>query len=352
MSIESPTVSVIILATNENKYLLETINSVQQQTFADFEILICHSGSSLYLAKWFSNQKDRRLRLLLKKDLDIIEVLNLGIQEVKGEYIAFLKADDLWHPNKLKKQVFYLEHYSAIGLVHSWLTVVDRETKPVGKIFKNELYGWVESEIVERNQIGFSSVIVRQHCLYMVGLFNPHLKTSSDWDMWIRLSRCYQFMAIAEPLVYYRQVQHKTRDSWLDAEKDFQAIIEKAYQDIPNKLLPLKARSYSYASLSLAWQVLHNQNSDPAIAYHYCRQALEHYPPISFSLEFLELSVAVATLHWLKSDRYLLLLSLIKIIRSWLQIALRKFQLSSYSLLNWMLQENIGRKERRAKSKG
>ncbi len=352
MSIKSPTVSVIILADNKNKKLFETISSVQQQTFADFEILVCHSGHSLYLVEWFKRQKDRRLRLLLEEDLDSVQILNLGIQEVKGQYIAFLKGDDLWHPNKLQKQVFHLERYPAIGLIHSWLMVVDQKTKPVGKIFKNQLFGRVESQILERNQIGFSSVIVRQHCLYMVGLFNPNLKTSSNWDMWIRLSRCYQFMAIAEPLVYYRQIENRNKDSWPDREKDFQATIEKAYRDAPNRLLSLKDRSYGYASLSLAWQVLHDKNSNPAIAYHYCRQAIEHYPRIGFSSEFIELSVAVATFYWLKSDRYLSLLSSIKVVRGWLRLLIHKFRLCAYYVVNWMLEEEKRRNKEGIRDEG
>ena len=353
MSIKSPTVSVIILASNDNKHLLDTITSVQRQTFADFEILICHSGYSSYLSKWFETQTDLRLRLLLEEDLDRIQILNLGIQEVRGEYIALLKADDLWHPHKLQKQVFHLEHSPNTGLIHSWLTLVDDKSKPVGKAIKHQLYGWIEPEILLRNQVCFSSVVVRRHCLYMVGLFNPDLKTSFDWDMWIRLSRCYQFMTISESLVYQRQLENKTKDSWLEVEKDFQTTIEKAYEDASEKLLSLKAHSYGYASLNLAWQVLQNKQSDPAISYHYCRQALEHYPRISFTTEFFQLSLAVATLRWLKSDRYLVLMSSIQTIRGWLEIAASKFISSAHLLLHWMLQEEgMSNKEERIPDEG
>ena len=349
---KSSTVSVINLASSKNQYLLETIASVQQQTFADFEVLVCHSGCSSYLPEWFENQKDRRLRLLLEEHLDLIQTLNLGIQEVKGEYVAFLKGDDLWHPDKLQKQVFHLEYRSAASLVHSWLTVIDENNKPLGKILKYQLHGRVESEILERNQIGFSSAIVRRYCLHTVGLFNPSLKTNFDWDMWIRLSRCYQFMTIAEPLVYQRQLESGVKDNWLNTEKDFQATIEKAYQDVPDRLLPLKSRSYGYASLSLAWQVLQNKSPDTAIAYHYSRQALEHFPRISFSPEFVRLIVATATLHYLKSDRYLYLLSSIQMVRNWLQIAIDKFKMSAHFILNWMLEEKVRNEKQETRNEG
>ena len=349
MSIKSPTVSVIILASDENRYLLETIDSVRQQSFANFEIIVCYGGKSSDFDRWFESQssKDRRLKLLIAKDLDAVRVLNLGIESARGEYIAFLKADDLWHPNKLQKQIFLLENYPKVGLIHSWLSVVDEKAQQKGKTIKNQIYGWVESDILKRNRIGFSSVVVRRHCPYMVGVFDPNLKTSFDWDMWIRLSRCYQFMAIAEPLVYQRQAADRVKDSWLNAEKDLQVAIEQAYQNVPEQLLPFKAQSYSYASLDLAWQVLRNQNPDPEIAYHYCRQAMEHFPGISFSQEFLQISIAVATMSWLKSDRYQAVIYSINAIRSFLQMINDKFRLSAHLLLNWMLQEETRNDEQR-----
>ena len=358
MSIRSPIVSIIILADNESQYLLKTINSVQQQTFGNFEILVCYSGKSPNLVRWFELQKDRRLKLSIEENLDAIQILNLGIEEARGEYIAFFKADDLWHPNKLQKQVFLLEHYPTVGLIHSWLSMIDERAKPTGKTIKNQIYGWVESDILKRNQVCFSSAVVRRHCFYMVGLFNPSLKTSFDWDMWIRLSRCYQFMEIAEPLVHQRQLKDKIDDSWLNTEKDFQTTIEKAYQNLPDKLLPLKAQSYSYASLALAWQVLKNHNPDRAIAYHYYRQALEHYPRISFSREFLQLSIAIATMHWLKSDclasrrhRYRVMMSSVQTFGNRLHIAFDKFKLSAHLLLNRMLKEKT-RVKRSIRHKG
>ena len=359
MSIKSPQVSVIVLATNKNKYLLKTITSVQQQTFSDFEILICHNGDSPQLVKWWNKQPDSRIKLLFQDDSNPIRTLNSGIEAAQGEYIAFLQADDLWHPNKLKKQVFHLEHYPAIGLIHSWLTLVDERQKPLGKIIKNQLHGWVESGILERNRIGFSSVIIRRHCLYLVGLFSPSLKTNYDWDMWIRLSRCYQFMTIAEALVYHRQRQDRAQDSWLETEQDFHITIERAYQDVAAESQYLKASSYAYASLDLAWQVLHHQNPDPEIAYHYCRQALEYSPRISFTQEFFQLSLEIITLHYLISDHYLLILASIKTIRHWLHQVIERFKALAHLLLYWTLQEtgrgkgsHLGHKKRGIRNQG
>ncbi|MCC0176814.1 glycosyltransferase [Waterburya agarophytonicola K14] len=353
MSIESPTVSVIILTNRGNRLLLETINSVRQQTYQDFEILVCHNGNALNLLEWYKRQQDLWGKLFLQEDLDPIQRLNLSIEQARGKYIALLKADNLWHPCKLEKQVFYLDNYASLGLIHSWLTLVDDRHKPLGIIVKNQISGWVESAILERNQINYSSAMIRRVCFEKVGLFDSQLATSFDWDMWIRLSRCYQFMTIAETLVYCHQPQDTLRESWLTREIDLQATIEKAYQNASIELRHLKNRSYAYASLSLAWQVLHHQDPKTAIADHYCRQALEYSPRISFSPEFLRVSLAVMTLHYLKSDRYICLLSLIQTIRAWLQAVKEKFKVSAHRLLHWMLQENeIGKEKVMRKDEG
>jgi glycosyltransferase involved in cell wall biosynthesis len=340
MFIESPTVSVIISANNDCKHLLETIISVRQQTFTDFEVLICYGGDSPGLVGWFKNQLDPRLKLFLEADLDLVQMLNLAIKGARGKYIAFVKADDLWHPHKLQKQVFCLDRYPAIGLVHSWLMEIDEQSKPTGKILKHQLSRWVKRKIVQRNQVGYSSAMIRRDCFERIGLFDPILQTSFDWDLWIRLSRSYQFIAIAKSLVYYRQFQDQVNENWLTREKDLQGIIDKAYRNAPPALLAFKHRSYGYASLNLAKRVLHAPDCDLAIVNHYCRQALEHFPRISFSWEFMQIRLAVFSLYCLKSDRFaiatpnriLTLLSSIYAIGSGIQAIFHKFKASIHLL--------------------
>ena len=357
MIIKSPKVSVIISANQESQYLLETIDSVRQQSFKDFEICVCYDRTVSNLDRLCPRLQDYPLRLLDRSDLNSTEILNLGIAETQGEYIALLKAGDLWHPHKLEKQLFYLEHYPSLGLIHSWVTKIDKRGKSLGKIVKCELSGWVESEILQRNQIGYSSAIVRRNCLEKVGLFDSQLKTGFDWDMWIRLSRCYEFSMISESLVHYRQPRNQIEESWLTRETDLQATIEKAYQNVSENLLDLKNRSYGYASLNLAWQVLDDRNPDPAIVDHYCRQALEHYPSIGLSGEFVRVNLAVTVLHCLGRDRYICLDSLLDKIRSWQQRTENRFQEFAHLLLDWMLQEEDEKQEarkvlRRIKDKG
>ncbi len=90
MCIESPKVSVVILANTEDEYLSSTIDNIQKQTFADFEVLVCHSKQSEFLISWFEGNEDLRFQLLLGEKSAPVEILNAAIQKAKGEYIAFL----------------------------------------------------------------------------------------------------------------------------------------------------------------------------------------------------------------------------------------------------------------------
>ena len=335
MSIKSPTVSAIVSAQQDSQYLLATINSVRQQTFADLEIIILYCGHSDKLVQWFERQDDPRLRLICSQDLNLTKISNLGISQARGEYIAFIRGEDLWHRQKLQKQVFLFNCYPTVGLIHSWLTPIQGHQRKIG----HRLSGWVEPIILERNLIGYSSTIVRRSCFDKVGVFDPKLSSAIAWDLWIRLSRHYQFMTVPESLVYYRQPQDKAPESWLKTETDLQAAIEKAYSKADSELLLIKKnRTYAYASLVLAKKVLEHHYPDPAIAHNYCRQALEHSPKIGISREFLQVSFGVIILHWLKSERYRHLLITSQNL-GWLQIVWQKFRQTAHVLLNWMLDE-------------
>ena len=344
----SPKVSVIIPAYNAMTYLPVTIDNLIRQTFTNFEVLIVNDGSSDDIVEWFSQVCDRRLRLISQANQGISQTRNRGIIEAKGEYVAFLDADDLWHPSKLQKQVSCLDSYPQISLVHSWLLLIDKLGRSTGKVLKYNLSGWVEPQLLERNQIGCQSVMIRRRCFDFVGLFDPKLRTIEDWDMWIRMSRRYQFMAIAEPLTYYRQHVDSMTNNWLIVETNFHTTIEKAYAAAPEAWLHLKGRSYAYANLCLAWQVLQSKHKDKdiVIANNYRRQALEHSPRVGFSGEFIRVSLAIMALCWLKSDRYNQLLLFLQRIRRWLGAISCKTKLYTSILLAWILEEETKKQKK------
>lgn len=312
MSLESPTVSIIIWGYHQGtNYLPSTIKSILQQTYEEFEVLLVQD-SYPQIRSWFESQFeskiDPRLRFFSADNLSLAPVLNQGISATRGQYISFMSAGDLWHPTKLQQQIRCWADNPEISLIHSASWLIGHQGQDIGKIvspIKKELQ---DPEILAQNQISLSSVMVCRSCFEMVGLFNPQLQTIPDWDLWIRLSNHGQFMAIAEPLVYCRQLREASPEYWLTLETDLHSMIETTYANLPPERSQQKHRSYGYASLFLAQNVLQQKNPDLAIVHNYCYQALEHDPYIFFSLKFCQLRWRIWRLHWRlflqQSDRY------------------------------------------------
>ena len=306
-----PKVSVVIPAYNAMTYLPDTLNSVLQQTFRDFEVLIIDDGSTDYIQTWVAqNVTDPRIRLIAQANQGLSAARNIGIANAQGEYVAFLDADDLWESTKLEKQVHYLNNNLAVGLVYNWISIIDAKGKPTGRVWSGNIEGNVLVELLQRNIIDCPSVLVRRKCFEDVGMFDPTLRSVEDWDMWIRIATRYPFAVTKEPLVYYRQHASNMSKNWSVMEKAFHQVIEKSFQSVPSEWQYLRNNSLGYANLCLAWKALQSQDRDERLASKFQQQAIAHYPKLRYSRENFRLTLAIVSFHWLGSNYYSRLLSL------------------------------------------
>ncbi len=305
-----PLCSVIIPAYNAMKYLPETLESVLQQTFTDFEVLIINDGSSDNIVQWADGLLDPRVKLISQENQGLSGARNTGIAHAIADYIAFVDADDLWEPTKLEKQVRCLDDHPEVGLVHAWMALVDERGKSTGRVIKSSVEGYVWEQIVQWNKIACPSVMVRRCCFDTMGVFDRNLRSVEDWDMWIRIATRYPFAAIKEPLAYYRQLPNSMSKNCQVMEQAFHQVIEKTFQSAPTEQLYLKNRSYSYANLCLAWKALQSTNRDYLLAIHYRALAIDHNPQLRYSHECMRLSLAIAALQLFGTNSYSRLLEL------------------------------------------
>jgi glycosyltransferase involved in cell wall biosynthesis len=308
-------VSVVITAYNSMDYLPETLESVLRQTFTDFEVLLVDDGSSDHIVQWASGLVDPRVRLISQENQGVSVARNTGIAHTQGKYVAFLDGDDLWEPTKLEKQVRCLEENPEVGLVHTWLTGIDRHSKPTGRVICSQIEGEVWQKIVEKNRVACSSAMVRRCCFETVGVFDKNLRFAEDWDMWIRLATRYHFAVIKEPLVGYREHSNSKSKKYASKLQDFQTIIEKAFETAPFELLHIRNRSYAHINLCIAWKCLQGSEIDYKSANHFRRLATLHYPQLRYSQEYLRLSLAIAMMQWFGPKSYSRLLALFYILR-------------------------------------
>ncbi|KJH72884.1 glycosyltransferase family 2 protein [Aliterella atlantica] len=296
-------ISVIIPAYNAMAYLPTALASVLAQTFTDFEVLIINDGSSDNILQWAKSLVDRRVKIISQTNKGVSVARNTGISNAQGEYIAFLDADDSWEQTKLAKQVEFLDTHPAVGLVSTWVTLVNEKGDFLSEAklrFKSKN---IWQQMIEQCLISCGSVpMVRRDCFATVGLFDPNLQFGEDWEMWTRIAARYNFGLIEECLVSYRQHTKNVSKKSQEMTPDFHKLIEKMFVSLPAELLYLKKQSYGRSYLYIGWRAL--ENKDYPGAKSYSHQALAYYPQLAFSKSCLRLLLLTAIKSRLDSKSY------------------------------------------------
>jgi glycosyltransferase involved in cell wall biosynthesis len=302
---KQPKISVIIPVYNGMKYLPETIESILNQTFTDFEGLIINDGSTDNIVEWISQLSDRRIRLISQTNQGTAAARNRGIIEAKGEYIALLDADDIWELTKLEKQAKCLDNNPAVGLVDTWAMIIDEYGNPTGRMRIHQLEGDVYHKVYEACDSPVccgSSPMIRRSCFDVLGFFDPDIKIVEDVDMWVRIASRYHYGLVKEVLVRYRQhPRNKSRDCQ-SMLQDFRALIEKTYSSLPVESLYLRAKCYGKLNLFLAWRAM--ENKDYQQAAYFRNSAIAHHPHFLYKPESIRLAIALFLVRWFGSNTF------------------------------------------------
>lgn len=200
-----PRVSVIIPTKNRARYVSSAIQSVLDQTFGDFEIIIVDAASTDNTKEIVCKFDDERIHYIREeRDRGVSASRNMGIKQSRGKFIAFLDDDDLWVSSKLEKQLNLLNENTLLGAVSTGALIINNNDKIIGFVMPS-IRGYIFPEILKMNYVGNCSIVlVRKEALEKVGLFDENLNANEDFDLWIRLARHYQFDCVKEYLVLYR----------------------------------------------------------------------------------------------------------------------------------------------------
>ncbi len=202
----SPAVSIILPTFNRLRYVPETVASVFEQTFQDWELLIADDGSDSETRAYLQTLVDPpRVRLIqLPHTGKAAVVRNCALREAKGEYIAFIDSDDVWMPSKLEIQIASLRARRDCGWSQTKFTLVSasmhstREMPAAG--------GWILGQLLRTETvIALPSVVASRTLLDQVGRFDEDLVMCEDFDLWLRMATRSQIDAIDEPLTIVRR---------------------------------------------------------------------------------------------------------------------------------------------------
>lgn len=200
-----PTVSVVMATHNYARYLPAAVESVLQQTLADWELIVIDDGSTDNTASVIKPYlDDSRIRYVRINQLGQTRAKNLGARLANADRIAFLDADDVWLPQKLAKQMAVLDQSPSVGVVFTRRCLIDDAGNERPASDPQPPRGRVLPEIFLRNFVCFSSVLVRRELLERVGGFDPEWDLSIDYDLWLRIAPLAEFDYVDEVLVRYR----------------------------------------------------------------------------------------------------------------------------------------------------
>ena len=263
-----PRVSIVIPTFNMQDHLGETLASIRAQTFGSYEVIVvddCSTDGTADVAQQFATEDSRFRYVRLDRNSNRPAVpRNRGIEEARGEYVAFLDHDDTWLPWKLERQVAILDARPDVALVHSYLWDFTPRSRLRGLVYLPNPYRRraTHEVLLEHNVVQCSSAVVRAEVLRSVKGFDERieLRTVEDYHLWTRIAERHRILYLSEVQGHYRwsrlsasgQENWLEKHSFLDATEGFRVLASR-----PNR----------------AWQVTRKVAGFPLAVYFHMVEA-------------------------------------------------------------------------------
>lgn len=278
-----PLISVIIPVYNGKKTIATTINSVIEQTFTDWELIIINDGSQDNTLEIIQSISDLRIKVFSYPNAGLANSRNRGISQAQGEFIAFLDADDLWTKDKLEKQLVALQAHPQASVAYSWTDYIDN----VGQFLYPGSHTTINGDAYPRLLVNNflesgSNPLIRHQALEEVGGFDSSINSTADWDMYLRLAAKYEFIAVPDVQVFYRISSDSMSAGIVNMEAQSRTVIERGFNQAPASLQYLKKRSLSKLYEYLIYRSLSGnpQRGHFFQAAYYLWQVISHEPNV------------------------------------------------------------------------
>ena len=208
-----PLVTIIIPYKNNLRYLFLALNSVFNQSYKNFKLIIIYDNIykiDLEKIKTFLKKKKylkkHNIKIIVnKKNFGAGESRNIGIRKSNTKYIAFLDSDDVWSKNKLKIQIDYMEE-NNISFSHTSYNIINASNKILSsQIAKNKI---IFKDLIKSCDIGLSTVILKSSLLHRNKIFFPRIKTKEDYVLWLKIvKKIKTIKGLDVKLTYYRKTK-------------------------------------------------------------------------------------------------------------------------------------------------
>ena len=282
-------------AYNCDRYLPEAIDSVLQQSYQAFEVIVVDDGSTDNTAAVLQRyqQQDDRVRAIRQPNQGVAIARNRGIELARGEWIAFLDADDFFLPDKLAAQMAIATAHPDLGIIHSGWNRVDSQgnhllaVKPWQQIPKLTLESWLRWKPVLP-----SAMLIRREWLVRSGGFDPRFPPAEDTELVLRLSRlgCTADW-LRQVTVGYRQHENSAMHKGLPQARSLAAVIDDFFSqpDLPESIRWLESSIRYNTLVWIAWYL------------HQTGHPVEMAESLQRSLTYSSYAPLEAIVHWADS---------------------------------------------------
>lgn len=266
-------VSVIIPVRNGEKLISGTLASACTQTYSRIEIIVVDDGSTDQTSAIVEKaiRQDARIRLFRRPPSGLPATRNFAIAEARGDLIAPLDGDDLWHPQKIEKQVHAMQQSPAIGLVYCWTVDIDEldfVIPPVRR--KRSVEGRVLTDVIANAGIieSGSNPLIRRSCLEAIGGYDGQMVFGAeDWKMSLALAEICEFAVVCEHLVGYRQSSTTMSKNIAAMQQAFETVAQWIEDRWPNTPNSIKRQMHYNMNAYLAHQALSKDKITTALRY-------------------------------------------------------------------------------------
>ena len=316
----NPLVSVIIPAYNVEKVIVDALDSVYAQTYRPIEIIVIDDGSTdrtadivrNYIASETNktNRTDIKLIYVYQKNYGPSKARNAGIKASKGEYIAFLDADDLWMQDKVEKQMQIFTLEPDVDIVSSDVKMVQLKNGKIQEFLYYKKKGLDEGffghkflvlepfkKLLKINFMLTPSAIIKKSCFKEGFFFNEKRHYAEDWELWLIMSLYYKFAYVNEACVHVRSMDDGLSSNEQEMFISTIEIVESFMRERSEKLAELQITDKflsAHLKDSFKWMgyyLMQNKNNKLARVYYKksLKEAFDLKTTFYYFLSFLKI---------------------------------------------------------------
>jgi len=211
-----PVASVVMPVYGTEGFVQESMDSILNQSFADFELIIICDEPSENLKIILNNYqlKDNRIRVTYRSERGLISALNQGYEFAKGKYIIRMDADDICTKDRFSKQINYMEQHPEIGVLGSNIEHIDEKGNFIGKTNLPQSDEQIRCELFFQNVIAHPTILIRKSIIEkLIGPYDASFTHAEDYELWTRCMEITKFSNLPQALLYYRLHSNSNRVS-------------------------------------------------------------------------------------------------------------------------------------------